>query len=97
MAWGRIPLSYNLRSLVVRKTTTIASALGIALVVFVLASSLMLSKGIERTLGKSGRADTAIVLRKGSDAELASSIEEPQVGLILGQPGVRAATPWRAA
>ncbi len=45
---------------------------GIALVVFVLASSLMLSAGIRKTLGASGKADNAIVLRKGSDAELGS-------------------------
>ena len=43
-----IPLSYNIRSLIVRKTTTIATALGIALVVFVLAASQMLARGITR-------------------------------------------------
>ncbi len=84
-----IPVSYNLRSLAVRKTTTVATALGIALVVFVLASALMLFAGIKRTMGGSGRADTAVVLRKGSDTEMTSSIEEPTVGLILAAPGVR--------
>jgi putative ABC transport system permease protein len=85
-----IPVRYNLRSLAVRKTTTIATALGIALVVFVLASALMLSEGIERTLTSSGSDDVAIVLRKGSNAELESTIEDPQVGLIKSMPGVRA-------
>lgn len=83
-----IPISYNVRSLVVRRTTTIATALGIALVVFVLASSLMLGFGIERTMGRSGRPDNAFVMRKGSDAELASSIETRFVSLILAAPGV---------
>ncbi len=83
-----IPVSYNVRSLLVRKTTTIATAFGIALVVFVLASSLMLSNGIRQTLVSSGQHDRAVVLRKGSDAELASSIESPQVGTILAAPGV---------
>ncbi|MCS6915737.1 MAG: ABC transporter permease [Myxococcales bacterium] len=83
-----IPVAYNLRSLAVRRTTTLATAFGVALVVFVLASARMLSEGIRRTLGQGGRADTAIVLRKGSDAELASSIEEPMVGLVLAAPGV---------
>jgi putative ABC transport system permease protein len=50
-----IPVRYNIRSLAVRKTTTLATAFGIALVVFVLASSLMLSAGIKKTLGVSGR------------------------------------------
>lgn len=84
-----IPLKYNLRSLAVRRTTTAATALGIALVVFVLASSLMLSAGVKKTLGAAGRADVAIVLRKGGDAELGSGIEEPQVGLIKSMPGVK--------
>jgi putative ABC transport system permease protein len=84
-----IPIRYNIRSLVVRKATTIATALGIGLVVFVLASALMLATGIRKTLGASGRADTAIVLRMGSDAELGSTIEESSVPLILAAPGVK--------
>ena len=53
-----IPVNYNLRSLLVRKATTIATVLGIALVVFVLSSALMLQNGIKRTLGRSGRNDS---------------------------------------
>ena len=85
-----IPIRYNLRSLSVRKATTLATAGGIALVVFVLASSLMLSAGIKKTLGSSGRPDDAIVLRMGSDAELGSVVEESSVPLILAAPGVKA-------
>jgi putative ABC transport system permease protein len=84
-----IPIRYNIRSLVVRKATTLATAIGIALVVFVLASALMLAAGIRKTLGAGGRADTAIVLRMGSDAELGSTIEESSVPLILAAPGVK--------
>jgi putative ABC transport system permease protein len=84
-----IPISYNVRSLFVRKTTTLATAFGIGLVVFVLASALMLSAGIEKTLVAGGRADQAIVLRKGSDTELASSIETSTVSLIQAAPGVK--------
>ncbi|HYO93754.1 MAG TPA: FtsX-like permease family protein [Polyangiaceae bacterium] len=84
-----IPLSYNIRSLFVRKTTTIATALGIGLVVFVLAAALMLSAGIKKTLVSAGRPDNAIVLRKGADTELASTIETRFVSLILAAPGVK--------
>ena len=84
-----IPLSYNIRSLFVRKTTTFATALGVALVVFVFATVLMLSHGIERTLGRSGSPDVAIVLRDGSDAELASSIEIANAGLVANARLVR--------
>src|SRR5690242_15228055 len=83
-----VPISYNIRSLAVRRTTTIATAGGIALVVFVLASSLMLGYGIEKTMGRSGQPDHAIVMRKGSDAELSSSIETRLVSLIMAAPGV---------
>ena len=84
-----IPVRYNLRSLAVRKATTLATGVGIALVVFVLASALMLSAGIKKTMATSGKRDTAIVLRQGSDAELGSSIEEPNVNLVLAAPGVK--------
>jgi putative ABC transport system permease protein len=84
-----IPLSYNVRSLFVRKATTIATALGIGLVVFVLSSSLMLSEGVRKTLRSAGSTDKAIVLRKGSDAELPSSIETRLVNLITAAPGVK--------
>jgi putative ABC transport system permease protein len=84
-----IPLRYNVRSLSVRKATTIATASGVALVVFVLASSLMLSAGIRKTLGTSGKPENAIVLRMGSDAELGSIVEDSAVSLILAAPGVR--------
>lgn len=84
-----IPISYNVRSLMVRKTTTFATAGGIALVVFVLAAALMLSSGVKKTLVAGGRDDNAIVLRKGSGNELSSSIENATVSLILAAPGVK--------
>src|SRR5258708_34951800 len=84
-----IPIRYNVRSLAVRKATTVATASGIALVVFVLASSMMLSAGIRKTLGTSGRPENAIVLRMGSDAELGSIVEDSAVPLIPAAPRVR--------
>jgi putative ABC transport system permease protein len=84
-----IPISYNVRSLLVRKTTTLATAGGIALVVFVLAAALMLSAGVKKTLVAGGRDDNAIVLRKGSGNELSSSIDGPTVSLVLAAPGVK--------
>jgi putative ABC transport system permease protein len=83
-----IPIAYNVRNLAVRKTTSAAAALGLALVVFVVAAVLMLSNGIKKTLGRSADPSGVIVLRKGADAEMASSIEEPNIGLILATPGV---------
>jgi putative ABC transport system permease protein len=83
-----VPVAYNLRNLAVRKVTTIATAAGLGLVVFVFASALMLSNGLEQAMGKSGKDDRAIVMRKGADAELSSGIDEPQVGLVLASAEV---------
>lgn len=83
-----VPISYNVRSMLVRKTTAIATALGIGLVVFVYAAAEMLASGVTKTMVTAGRPDNAIVLRKGSDNEMASSIELSTMNLILAAPGV---------
>lgn len=80
-----IPIKYNYRNLVVRKTTTIAAAFGLALVVFVFSAAQMLGNGIRKTLGRSASADTAIILRKGASTEMESGIEENQVNLVIAQ------------
>ncbi len=80
-----IPFKYNMRNLIVRKTTTVAAAFGLALVVFVFAAAQMLGNGIKKTLGRSASPETAIVMRKGSGAEMESGIEEAQVNLVLAQ------------
>ena len=84
-----VPVSYSVRNLMVRRTTTAATALGIGLVVFVFASVLMLGAGLQRAMGRSGSADVAIVLRAGSDAESSSGIELPAAGLVTASPEVR--------
>jgi putative ABC transport system permease protein len=84
-----VPISYNFRSLLVRRATTFATAFGIGLVVFVLAAALMLGAGIEKTMVSAGRDDNAVVLRKGADNEMSSSIEVKTIGLISAAPGVK--------
>lgn len=78
-----VPFQYNVRSVFVRKVTTVATALGIALVVFVFAGALMLGD-VSRVLAAAGRPDTVIILRKGSDAELSSAIGNDYLGLFRG-------------
>lgn len=69
-----IPLAYNLRNLMVRRTTTLMTALGIALTVSVLLAILSLVNGLRTTLQASGNPLHVIVMRKGSDSELNSSL-----------------------
>ncbi|MGE0868489.1 MAG: ABC transporter permease [Kofleriaceae bacterium] len=83
-----VPIQYNVRSLFVRKVTTLATAFGIALVVFVAAGSLMLGEGVSRAVETGSRDDTAIILRKGSDAELSSTLSNDILGLFRGHPQV---------
>jgi putative ABC transport system permease protein len=94
-----VPVRYNIRSLMVRKSTTAATALGIAMVVAVLCVAQMLSNGVRKTLSHAGRENVALVLRKGSDNELGSGIDDPQLGIITSQPQVKteAGKPCRAA
>ncbi|HZJ62022.1 MAG TPA: FtsX-like permease family protein, partial [Kofleriaceae bacterium] len=79
-----VPFQYNVRSLLVRRVTTFATAFGITLVVFVFAATLMLGEGVDRALATAGRPDNVIILRKGSDAELSSAITNEYLGLFRG-------------
>jgi len=85
-----IPLAYNLRNLVVRKTTTIMTALGIALTVAVLLSILALVNGLKATLETSSDPLHVIVLRKGAESELTSIFERPQFQDLKFKPGIAA-------
>jgi putative ABC transport system permease protein len=89
-----IPLAYNLRNLVVRKTTTLMTALGIALTVAVLLSILALVNGLRTTLDSSGDPLQIIVLRKGSESEIVSNFTRTQfqdlkfkTGIATGKDG----------
>jgi putative ABC transport system permease protein len=83
-----IPIAYNLRNLRVRKTTTAAAALGLALVVFVFAAVRMLANGIHKAMHQASDPSVAIVLRKGAEAEMESGIEQTKIPLIGTTPGV---------
>jgi len=85
-----IPITYNLRNLVVRKTTTIMTALGIALTVAVLLAVMALMNGLKATLAASGDPLRVMVLRKGSTSELVSVFARAQFGDIKFKPGIAA-------
>src|ERR1700730_15752691 len=62
--------------------------IGIAGVVAVLISVLAMGGGFRPTLGGTGRADRAIILRGGSDVELNSSVIRSDVDTISNAPGI---------
>ena len=50
----KIPLAYNLRNLIIRKTTTLMTAAGIALTVSVLVASLATINGLRNAFANTG-------------------------------------------
>jgi putative ABC transport system permease protein len=85
-----IPIAYNFRNLLVRKTTTMMTALGIALTVAVLLAILALVGGLRATLSASGDPLNVLVVRKGSDSELVSNFTRTQFQDLKFKPGIAA-------
>jgi len=83
-----IPISYSFRNLWTRRLTTVLTASGMALVVFVFAAILMLSEGLRKTLVETGSYDNVVVVRKGSNSEVMSWVTRYQASLIETQPEV---------
>jgi ABC-type antimicrobial peptide transport system permease subunit len=83
-----IPFSYSLRNLLTRRLTTFLTASGMALVVFVFASILMLSAGLEKTLVETGSEDNVIVTRKAANSEVQSGVERSQAAIVESVSGI---------
>ena len=81
-----LPISYSFRNLWTRRLTTVLTASGMALVVFVFAAILMLSEGLRKTLVETGSYDNVIVIRKGSNSEVMSGVTRDQASIIETQP-----------
>jgi putative ABC transport system permease protein len=84
----KIPFSYIFRNLWTRKLTTLLTAGGMALVVFVFAAVLMLDAGLKKTLVSTGSLDNAILLRQSSQTEIQSSVYRDQASLVETLPEV---------
>ena len=84
----KIPISYNIRNLFARRTTTIMTALGIALTVAVLLSILALVEGLRTSLSSTGHPLHLMVMRKGATAELNSIVTQEQFQTIKVKPGI---------
>jgi ABC-type lipoprotein release transport system permease subunit len=84
----RIPLSYVARNLWVRRLTTVLTAGGMALVVFVFAAVLMLDAGLKATLVATGSDNNVLFIRKGSETEIQSGVARDQAALIESLPQI---------
>ncbi len=83
-----LPLAYSIRNLWTRRLTTALTASGMALVVFVFTAILMMAEGLKKTLVETGSPDNAVVLRKGSSAEVQSAVDRVQASILETQPEV---------
>jgi putative ABC transport system permease protein len=83
-----VPLTYIARNLVARKLTTILTAGGMALVVYVFATVLMLAAGLQETLVATGQPDNVVVIRRGSQTEVQSGVERGAAGIVESLPDI---------
>ena len=71
-----------------RKLTTALTAAGMALVVFVFATVLMLQEGLKKTLVDTGSPDNVVVTRRSSGTEVQSGIDRAQAAVVESQPEI---------
>jgi ABC-type antimicrobial peptide transport system permease subunit len=83
-----IPISYSLRSLLVRRASSVASVLGLALVVFVLAAALMLHEGALQAGRRAPQPSGVVLLRKGAATELESRLVATSLSAVRAANGV---------
>jgi len=85
----KIPIVYNIRSLLGRPLSTALTALGIALVVAVFIGMLALANGFAVALKTTGSEENVLVLRKGADNEMSSGIDRASTSIIASFPHVK--------
>lgn len=85
---ANIPLSYNLRNLMVRKTTTIMTALGIGLTVAVLMGIGALVDGLTGALAVTGHPRNLILMRQGATSELVSAMPKEKFDIVKFMPWI---------
>jgi putative ABC transport system permease protein len=84
-----IPISYNIRNLKLRKGATVMTALGIALTVTISIFIMALLAGLRDAFATSGEPTNVLVLRKGSNSELAAGgVEREAMQTLKDLPGI---------
>ena len=83
-----IPVTYIVRNLAARRLTTMLTASGMALVVYVFATVLMLSAGLKATLVATGQDDNVVVIRRAAQAEVQSGVDRRQAGIVESLPDI---------
>jgi ABC-type antimicrobial peptide transport system permease subunit len=77
-----LPFAYIVRNIAARRLTTALTAGGMALVVYVFATVLMLAAGLEQTLVATGQSDNVVVIRRAAQTEVQSGVDRTQAGIV---------------
>jgi ABC-type antimicrobial peptide transport system permease subunit len=85
---GKVPLSYNVRNLLVRWRITFLTALAFTLVVSLLTVMLAFVNGMERLTASSGQPGNVMILSDGATDELFSNLAKSDTTNIERQKGV---------
>jgi putative ABC transport system permease protein len=83
-----LPLTYNYRNVLVRWRATLATILGIALVVAVFVLVQSLAVGLEQSAANTGDPRNIMIVRKGSTAESTSMVSLPQFQILRYWPQI---------
>jgi putative ABC transport system permease protein len=83
-----IPIKYNVRYLMNRRTATILTALTFALVVATFVIVMSLAQGIERALTTAGDPLNVLIMRKGAQAEGQSAVSLEQYQIVRDYAGI---------
>ena len=83
-----LPLTYNVRNVFVRWRATVATVLGVALVVAVYMLVQSLAIGLEKSSRNTGDPRNVLIVRKGSTAESSSVITREQFKLLQYLPQI---------
>ncbi len=83
-----LPIKYNVKNVLVRWRSTVATIMGVALVVAVYMLVQALAVGLESSSGNTGVAGNFLVMRKGSTAESSSQVKLEQIKTIQYMDGV---------
>ena len=78
----------NLRTLPERRGSSLATVVGVAGVVVVAIAVFSIAEGVRHAMTSTAAADTALVLRSGSDSEMMSGLGRDTTRIVSEAPGV---------
>jgi putative ABC transport system permease protein len=82
--WVGLPIQYNVRNVIVRWRSSVATILGIGAVVAVFVVLRAMARGIEASSASTGDPANILVVRKGSQAESGSLVTRDHFRIIGG-------------